>query len=145
MGEFPAEPRPLHEWAKFDPIADTVTIYDIVYSRELLRSFSTSPIGFTFKIVDRHPGGLTITQERSALEAAAPDLLAALTQCVQRFASSLDELKHLLADHPIDALQDEAANEADEEALARARAAIAKASVNAAVDETRALAGADHG
>ena len=62
---------------------------------------------------------------------AADEMLKALRECIVRFHSSLDELKALLAEHPIDELQDEAANEADERALERARAAIAKATSSA--------------
>jgi hypothetical protein len=61
------------------------------------------------------------------LIAAAPDMLEALRECVQRFASTLEEIKSLLIAHPIDEMQDDAANQADEQALDRARTAIAKA------------------
>jgi hypothetical protein len=74
----PPEPRPLHEWVKYDPESDVVTVYDIRYSRELLRHIACSPPGVTFKIVQRRDGVVTISQERSPLEAAAPYMLAAL-------------------------------------------------------------------
>jgi len=79
----------------------------------------------------------SISSEREArangkLAAASPNLYAALLECRRRLAMDLDEVRHLrewLSDSERSerAEQDEAADEASEQALAAADAALLKA------------------
>jgi len=62
---------------------DILTVNGHKISREFLEQITTSPPGIRFRIVERSPDSvITISQERSKLEAAAQDMLEALTNII---------------------------------------------------------------
>lgn len=65
------------DWFSYDPVGDIITIDGYQFTRSLFSQFTTSPIGVRFRVISRD-GKITVSTERDPLEAAAPDMLAAL-------------------------------------------------------------------
>lgn len=117
MGEMP-------DWLQWDEAQKVLTVDGFRISRELLTQITTSPCGVRYRIISRDDGTITVGYERDPIEAAAQEMLAALRECLPRFEATIFELKGLMSD---DDKQNAECNDADQEAIERGRAAIARA------------------
>lgn len=94
----PPPEQTVTDWLKYDPDSNVITIDGYHFDRELFRFFTTTAPGKRIRILERKGGVLTLSEERSSLEAAAPDLL--------------DALKAIMAELPSDAVGDALTNAA---------------------------------
>lgn len=67
---------------EYDAATEVVTIDGFRFARALFAQFTASPLGVRFRILSRDDGTITVGQERDPLEAAAPDMLALLSEIV---------------------------------------------------------------
>jgi hypothetical protein len=86
--------RACPDWFEFNPVNGLVQIFGVRYSLDLLRTLGVQSAGYTFKLLESDNGVVVISQERNAIEAAAPDMLIALQNLVALFEGT--ELKEVV-------------------------------------------------
>lgn len=67
----------------YNAVNDILTIDGFKFAGELMRTFTATPCGTIFRIIERKDGLITVSLERDPLAAAAPDLLAAAKKLEQ--------------------------------------------------------------
>lgn len=73
----------------YDAANDILTVDGFKFAGELLRTFTVTPCGTMFRIVERKDGVITVSLERDPIAAAASDMLAALKAAVKRADDNL--------------------------------------------------------